>query len=131
MTFFSLKLVGIVSFGIVFDTSIILPHVITESPIILPKYLTFWQVQILGFQIYVFSHLWYFLRSLHSHKYLLLFQFWFQWHFLPSYYMHMMYVLLMFLTFLTYLKHLNLHILFGTHSIGKIIKSITTFITSV
>ena len=40
----------------VFVASIISSHVISESPIILSKYLPFSQVHVLRFQIYIFSH---------------------------------------------------------------------------
>ena len=58
-TFYSLTFVGtvfveVISVEVVFIrtfTSILSSHIITESPIILPKYLPFSQVRVLGFQI--------------------------------------------------------------------------------
>ena len=60
-TFFSIKFLGkvfvIIFFtgrffiGTVFVSSIISPHITIELTIILPKFLTFLQVHVLGFQI--------------------------------------------------------------------------------
>ena len=42
--------------GTVFITSFVSSHVITESPKIMPKYLPFSLVHVVGFQIQLFSH---------------------------------------------------------------------------
>ena len=86
-TFFS----KIIFFGIVFilwlhdlasaSASIISSHLITESSIILAKYLPSLKIHVAGFQIYFFSHM---LCLLHSRRHLLLFNHWFELHFLPS-----------------------------------------------
>ena len=59
---FSLRFVRIVFIASSYDltfASIILSHVITESPIIFDKYLSFLQLHVMGFQIYLFLHLCY------------------------------------------------------------------------
>ena len=73
--FFSLKFVGI---G--FVSSIVSSFVITESSIILARYLPISKLYVSGSQIYYFSHICF----LPSHQHLFLFYFWSELHFLPS-----------------------------------------------
>ena len=74
---FSLKYAEILFVGMVFIVSIISPHVIIESTITLSVHLLFLQTQVLNnfFCTHVF---------LNSHRYLSLFHFRFELHFIPS-----------------------------------------------
>ena len=73
VTFFSLKFLGTLFVGtdfVVFVTfvSIILPHEVTESSIILTKYSLFSQVHAAGPQIYFLPHALYSFGFLRSHQ---------------------------------------------------------------
>ena len=65
-------------------TSIISSQVITESSIILSRYLPFPQVEVLEFQIWPSSHAWSLFWFFHWHWHNYLFHFWSKLHFLLS-----------------------------------------------
>ena len=70
-------------FGIVFVGNVsVISHAITESPIILPKYLPLSKAYVIGFQIQFFTST--FSQTLHWHWHLLLFYFWLELYFVPS-----------------------------------------------
>ena len=81
---FSLKFVETVFVSLSFDlasASIVSARVITESSVILVKYLPFFPPHKATLQILSLLHIWCFL---HSHQHLSLFHFWYELNILPS-----------------------------------------------
>ena len=111
-TFFALKFVGIVFIETVFAgsgfvSSIISLHVITESPILLSKYLSFSQVHLRRFEM-SFLHTC-FLGFSHSNQHLSLFHFDLNyiWYHQIYIYISIIHMLLMFLIYLFLLSFLS------------------------